>query len=60
MIFELNIKFSTKWYIKHICVMKFKYCFIAFIKQKFEQVDKEVWMMTFEETIADLKALTTI
>lgn len=26
-----------------------------FIKQKFEQVDKEVWMMTFEETMADLK-----
>ena len=26
-----------------------------FIKQKFEQVDKEVWMMTLEETIADLK-----
>jgi len=29
-IFELNIKFSTKWYIKHICVKKFKYCFIIF------------------------------
>ena len=26
-----------------------------YIKQKFEQVDKEVWMMTFEETVADLK-----
>ena len=26
-----------------------------YIKQKFEQVDKEVWMMTHEETVADLK-----
>ena len=32
-IFELSIKFSTKWFIKHICVKKFKYCFF-FVKQK--------------------------
>jgi len=33
-IFELSRKFSTKWYIKHICVRKFQYCLIAFVKQK--------------------------